>query len=66
MMIRFEIPGMTCGACARSISTAIQNIDAQAKVETDIPGKSARVESRVDIANLIKTIREAGYEVRVA
>src|SRR3546814_8982709 len=36
MTIRFNIPGMTCGGCARSITKAIQGIDTAAKVETDI------------------------------
>jgi|TARA_R110000782_G_scaffold259575_1_gene350206 copper chaperone len=66
MMIRFEIPGMTCGGCARSVTTAIQGIDAQAKVEIDIPGKSVCVESRADRNSLIEAIREAGYEARTA
>lgn len=65
-MIRFEIPSMTCGGCARSVTTAIQGIDAQAKVETDIPGKSVYVESRADKNLLIKAIREVGYEARAA
>ncbi len=51
MMIRFEIPGMACGGCARSITTAIQGIDAQAKVETDIPGSvSASRAARTELA----------------
>lgn len=65
MMIRFEIPGMTCGGCTRSITSAIQGIDAQAKVETDIPGRHVTVESSADSASLIAAIQEAGYEIRV-
>ncbi len=65
MMFRFEIPGMTCGGCARSITKAIQGIDAQAKVETDIPGRRVTVKSRADSASLIAAIKEAGYESRV-
>lgn len=65
-MIRFEIPGMTCGGCARSITKAIQGIDAQATVETDIPGRHVSVETHMDSASLIGAVREAGYEARVA
>ncbi len=64
-MIRFEIPGMTCGGCARSVTTAIQGIDARATVKTDIAGRQVSVESSVDSASLIAAIQAAGYEARV-
>ena len=31
-MIQFDIPGMTCGGCARSVTKAIHSIDADARV----------------------------------
>src|SRR3546814_6844576 len=49
MSIRFNIPGMTCGGCARSITKAIQGIDTQAEVETDIPERLVSVETSADI-----------------
>lgn len=64
MTIHFEIPGMTCGGCARSITTAIQGLDAQATVATDIPGRRISVDSRVDSVSLIAAIREAGYDAQ--
>jgi len=64
MTIHFEIPGMTCGGCARSITRAIQGLDAEAKVETDIPVRRVSVESRADRAALVTAIREAGYAAR--
>ncbi|KTE18434.1 MULTISPECIES: heavy-metal-associated domain-containing protein [Sphingopyxis] len=66
MTIRFNIPGMTCGGCARSITKAIQGIDTQAKVETDIPERLVSVETSADIASLSAALREAGYEAQAA
>lgn len=64
-MFNFTIPGMTCGGCARSITKAIENVDMQAKVETDIPGRHVTVESSAAVASLIAAIKEAGYDARV-
>src|SRR3546814_1485499 len=58
MTIRFNIPGMTCGGCARSITKAIQGIDTQAKVETDIPERLVSVETSADIASLSAALRD--------
>lgn len=65
-MIRFQIPGMTCGGCARSITNAIQSVDADAKIETDIAARTVTVESRADTASLVEVIKEAGYEAQAA
>ena len=65
-MIRLNIPGMTCGGCVRSITNAVQDIDADARVEANIAEKSMSVETHADRDTLAKAIREAGYEVRYA
>ena len=62
-MIRFDIPGMTCGGCARAITTAIHGVDAQARVDVDLARKTVGVESGLGRETLAKAIREAGYEV---
>lgn len=64
-MTNFNIPEMTCGRCARSITTAIQAIDAEAQVEIDIPGRRVSVESNGNENALVEAIREAGYEAQV-
>lgn len=65
-MVRFTVPGMTCGGCARSILNAILGIDAQATVETDIPARRVSVASRADSETLIAAMRDAGYEAEAA
>ncbi|MBY8820722.1 heavy-metal-associated domain-containing protein [Sphingomonas colocasiae] len=61
-MMRFNIPGMTCGGCARSIIAVIQAMDGKARVEADLSAKHVGVESRVGRDALVAAIREAGYE----
>jgi copper chaperone len=65
-MVRFTVPGMTCGGCARSILNAILGIDAQARVETDIPARQVSIASRANRATLVAAMREAGYEAEAA
>lgn len=65
MKFRFEVPGMTCGGCARTIVAAIKGVDTQAEIETDVPGKIVRIDSGRDSAPLVAAIKAAGYEARV-
>lgn len=65
-MIHLTIPGMTCGGCARSITNAIQDVDADARVEANIAGRSVSVETHADRDTLANAIRELGYEVQYA
>ncbi|NTC12573.1 heavy-metal-associated domain-containing protein, partial [Agrobacterium tumefaciens] len=34
-MLRFTVPNMTCGGCAKSVTKAIQSLDASAVISTD-------------------------------
>lgn len=60
-MIRFEVPDMTCGACARRVTSAVQSVDPAAKVEADPPTREVRVESSADLDALRAALQEAGY-----
>lgn len=60
-MLRFHIPNMTCGGCARSVSRALQSVDPQARIETDPPAREARVESAADENAFYAALSEAGY-----
>ena len=62
-MIRFEVPDMTCGACARRVTKAVQSVDPVAQVEADPPTREVRVHSSADPAVLAKALEEAGYPV---
>lgn len=60
-MFRFQIPNMTCGSCARSVTKALQSIDPHARIEADPPAREVRVESAADENAFLKVLREAGY-----
>ena len=60
-MIRFHIPNMTCGGCARSVTKALLSIDPQARIETDPPAREARMDSALDKSAFLAVLSEAGY-----
>lgn len=60
-MLRFVIPNMTCGGCARSVTRALQSVDPQARIETDPPAREVRVDSIADRHALLAALIEAGY-----
>ncbi|MBT2372415.1 heavy-metal-associated domain-containing protein [Pseudomonas fluorescens] len=60
-MRRFNIPNMTCGGCARSVTKALLSVDPQARIETDPPSREVRVDSALDEGTLLTVLSEAGY-----
>lgn len=65
-MVRFKVPAMTCGGCARSITRAIQSVDPAAKIDTNVPARLVTVETAANEESLVEVIREAGYEAEAA
>lgn len=65
-MVRFKVPAMTCGGCARSITKAIQSVDPAAKIDTNVPQRLVTVETEANEQSLAAVIREAGYEAEAA
>lgn len=62
---RFEIRGMHCEACARGIAAELKLISGVSVAEVSFPKKLAVVgydSRRVGQAQLVRAIREAGYE----
>ncbi|MFJ4065212.1 heavy-metal-associated domain-containing protein [Pseudomonas sp. NPDC089996] len=62
----FNVQGMTCGHCVKAVTRAVQEQDAQAQVEVDLPGKQVRVRTSLDAAQVLAAIREEGYTAEVA
>ncbi|HAX21965.1 MAG TPA: heavy metal transport/detoxification protein [Hydrogenophaga sp.] len=60
-MIRFHIPNMTCGGCARSVTKALLSIDPQARIETDPPAREVRMDSALDKSAFLAVLSDAGY-----
>lgn len=60
-MLRFRVPNMTCGGCAKSVTKAVQSVDPGARVQTDPAAREMRVETTADERALLAVLEEAGY-----
>ncbi|MBX9964380.1 MAG: heavy-metal-associated domain-containing protein [Burkholderiales bacterium] len=60
-MIEFTIPSMTCGHCVRVVNSAIEQIDARARVEISLPTRRVLVESQASPQILRDALSRAGY-----
>ncbi|MFO1217118.1 MAG: heavy-metal-associated domain-containing protein [Burkholderiaceae bacterium] len=60
-MIELKLPDMTCGHCARTVTQTVQKVDAQAKVEIDLPTHLVRIESSRERDAFAKALTEEGY-----
>ncbi|MEX4010035.1 heavy-metal-associated domain-containing protein [Neoaquamicrobium sediminum] len=60
-MLRFNIPNMTCGGCAGSVTKALQSVDAQARISADPGSREVTVESAADEQRFLAVLEEAGY-----
>ena len=60
-MLRFQVPDMTCGGCAKSVTKALRSVDPKARIETDPSIHEVRVDSSADESSLRAALAEAGY-----
>jgi copper chaperone len=60
-VIELKVPDMTCGHCASTITKAVKELDASAKVDISLAEHRVRVESKVSKEDLVHRIAEAGY-----
>ncbi|PLC50865.1 heavy metal transport/detoxification protein [Pollutimonas subterranea] len=63
--MQLHIDNMTCGGCARSVTKAIQSVDANAEIVTDPPSRRVQITSSATQEQLEAALREAGYPPRV-
>ena len=62
------IDGMSCGACVRHVTRALDGMTGVVHVDVDLRTNQASVEhvpSFVDAASLIAAVRDAGYAAQV-
>ncbi|HCV38630.1 MAG TPA: copper resistance protein CopZ, partial [Pseudomonas sp.] len=50
----------------KAVTRAVQEKDAQATVEVDLPGQQVRVQSSLGAEQVLAAIREEGYQAEVA
>ena len=65
---RLSIVGMSCGACVRHVTTALNGLTGVVRVGVDLPKNEAVVDhllDRVNEAGLIEAITDAGYHASV-
>lgn len=60
-MLELNLPGMTCGGCARGVTAAIKSVDPTAEVVTDVPGRTVRIETSAKPEAIKAAVAEAGY-----
>lgn len=60
-MQHIAIPEMTCGHCVKTITKAVQSVDAAAQVQADLATHSIGVTSSASAASLSAAIAAAGY-----
>jgi copper chaperone len=60
-----NVRGMSCGACVRHVTRALEGMRGVSHVEVSLPRKQAIVEydpSKVDLHALRAAVRDAGYD----
>ena len=61
-MVRFRIPNMTCGGCAKGVAATVREVDPHARVQVDLDGREVAVESATVGADALdRLLREAGW-----
>lgn len=61
MTLQLKVPKIACGACVNTVTQAIKNVDATAKVEVDTKTKMVKVETQQPEAEIKQAIATAGY-----
>jgi copper chaperone len=60
-MIELKLPTMTCGHCVRTVTETVQAVDAQAKVDIDLPARRVRIQSQQPQEAFERALAEEGY-----
>ena len=59
MTIELKVPNMACGACGKTITKAVREIDPQAEVQTDPKTKQLIVDSNASESSIREAIPSA-------
>ena len=60
-MIEFTLPTMTCGHCVKTVTAAVQQVDAAARLQIDLTTHQVRIESSKPAAEFQHALAEEGY-----
>lgn len=60
-MIELTLPDMTCGHCVRTVTSTVQKLDAQARVQIDLPTHKVQIETVAPPERVRAALAEEGY-----
>ena len=60
-MLEFNLPDMSCGHCASTVTQTCKLVDPAAKVEVDVGTKRVKVETNEGRQDFVEALTEAGY-----
>ncbi len=52
---------MTCGHCVKTVTAVVQQVDAQARLQIDLPTHQVRIESSHAADEFERALAEEGY-----
>ena len=64
--IEFNVPDMSCQGCVKSITAAVQRVQAQAQVSADLVSKRVQIIGATNAASMKAAIEDAGFSVTTA
>ena len=64
--MRFHIPNMSCGGCARRVARAIESVDAEARIVMDQDRREVELTSDLPRERFAPALAAAGYPVAPA
>lgn len=65
-MLKLNLPDMSCGHCAGTVTKAVKSVDPQASVDVDLATKNVTITSSADAKALEAALKEAGYPAHAA
>lgn len=65
-MIALDVKNMSCQHCVKTVTGAIQSLDARALVQVDLQTGKVLVDSAAAAADLARVVSDAGYPAAVA
>ena len=59
-MLKLNVPDMTCGHCAGTVTKVVQSVDSQASVTVDLPSRTVSIGPDADAAPSSRAREAAG------
>ncbi len=63
MHFTIRVPSLSCDACIKAITKAIQALDAKAEVRGSVEGKVIEVTTEESLDRIKQAVMDAGHEV---